>query len=57
MADTPQDQIAPLLTTEGWELLASLGPYRDGEAFALNARLRKDGHSPALVAAVLTPSS
>jgi hypothetical protein len=56
MADTPQDQIAPLLTTEGWELLASLGPYRDGEAFALNARLRKDGHSPELVAAVLTQS-
>ncbi|MGO4471760.1 SAM-dependent methyltransferase [Arthrobacter sp. M-10] len=56
MADTPQDQITPLLTTEGWELLASLGPYRDGEAFALNARLRKDGHSPALVAAVLTQS-
>ncbi|GAP57521.1 uncharacterized S-adenosylmethionine-dependent methyltransferase MT3122/Rv3037c [Arthrobacter sp. Hiyo1] len=56
MADTPQDQIAPLLTTEGWELLASLGPYRDGDAFALNARLRKDGHSPALVAAVLTQS-
>lgn len=56
MADTPQDQIAPLLTTEGWELLASLGPYRDEEAFALNARLRKDGHSPALVSAVLTQS-
>jgi hypothetical protein len=33
-----------------------LGPYRDGEALALNARLRKDGHSPALVAAVLTQS-
>ncbi|GAB3559746.1 50S ribosomal protein L11 methyltransferase [Arthrobacter alkaliphilus] len=56
MADTPQEQIAPLLTTEGWELLASLGPYRDGEAFALNERLRKDGHSPELVAAVLTQS-
>jgi hypothetical protein len=56
MADTSPDQIAPLLTTEGWELLASLGPYRDGEAFALNARLRRDGHSPALVAAVLTQS-
>lgn len=56
MADTSPDQIAPLLTTEGWELLASLGPYRDDEAFALNARLRKDGHSPALVAAVLTQS-
>ncbi len=56
MADTSPDQIAPLLTTEGWELLASLGPYRDGEAFALNARLRKDGHSPEVVAAVLTQS-
>ncbi len=56
MADTPQDHIAPLLTTEGWELLASLGPYRDGEALALNSRLRKDGHSPELVAAVLTQS-
>jgi len=26
MADAPQDQIAPLLNPEGWELLASLGP-------------------------------
>ncbi|MFH5878319.1 SAM-dependent methyltransferase [Arthrobacter sp. NA-172] len=54
MADTPPDQIAPLLTTEGWELLASLGPYKESEAYALNAQLRKDGHSPGLVAAVLT---
>ncbi|MEZ2390264.1 SAM-dependent methyltransferase [bacterium RCC_150] len=56
MADTPPDHIAPLLTTEGWELLASLGPYREDEALALNERLRKEGHSPALVAAVLTQS-
>ena len=29
MAQAPQDQIAPLLTSEGWDLLASLGPYRE----------------------------
>ena len=56
MADAPQDQIAPLLTPEGWELLASLGPYREDEAFRLNASLRKAGHSPELVSAVLTQS-
>ncbi|WP_285240669.1 class I SAM-dependent methyltransferase [Pseudarthrobacter sp. MEB009] len=56
MPPAPQDQIAPLLTAEGWELLASLGPYRDEESFALNAALRKAGHSPALVSAVLTQS-
>ena len=56
MADAPQDLIAPLLTSEGWELLASLGPYREDEAFRLNAVLRKAGHSPALVSAVLTQS-
>ena len=56
MADAPQDQIAPLLNPEGWELLASLGPYREDEAFRLNAALRKAGHSPELVSAVLTQS-
>ena len=56
MAQAPQDQIAPLLTPEGWELLASLGPYREDQSFELNAALRKAGHSPALVAAVLTQS-
>ncbi|UVJ38492.1 class I SAM-dependent methyltransferase [Arthrobacter sp. CJ23] len=56
MADAPQDQIAHLLTSEGWELLASLGPYRESEAFSVNAGLRKAGHSPELVAAVLTQS-
>ena len=56
MAQAPQDQIAPLLTPEGWELLASLGPYREDHSFELNATLRKAGHSPALVAAVLTQS-
>jgi hypothetical protein len=56
MAQAPQDQIAPLLTSEGWELLASLGPYREDMAFGLNSALRKAGHSPALVSAVLTQS-
>ncbi|MCP8998460.1 class I SAM-dependent methyltransferase [Pseudarthrobacter sp. RMG13] len=56
MAQAPQDQIAPLLTSEGWELLASLGPYREDKSFELNAALRKAGHSPALVSAVLTQS-
>lgn len=56
MAQAPQDQIAPLLTSEGWELLASLGPYREDKAFELNSALRKAGHSPALVSAVLTQS-
>ncbi|QDY90446.1 class I SAM-dependent methyltransferase [Arthrobacter sp. UKPF54-2] len=56
MAETTQDQIAPLLNPEGWELLASLGPYREEEAFRLNASLRKVGHSPELVSAALTQS-
>lgn len=56
MAEAPQEHLAPLLTTEGWELLASLGRYREADALALNASLRKAGHSPELVAAVLTQS-
>jgi hypothetical protein len=51
-----QDHIAPLLTPEGWELLASLGPYRDEDSFELNAALRKAGHPAELVTAVLTQS-
>ncbi|WP_457963079.1 class I SAM-dependent methyltransferase [Arthrobacter sp. D1-29] len=56
MPQAPQDQIAPLLTSEGWELLASLGPYQEDKAFELNSALRKAGHSPELVSAVLTQS-
>ncbi|MFK0001871.1 SAM-dependent methyltransferase [Paenarthrobacter sp. NPDC090522] len=56
MPNAPQEHLAPLLTTEGWELLGSLGPYREADALALNASLRKAGHSPELVAAVLTQS-
>ncbi|WP_026555729.1 THUMP-like domain-containing protein [Arthrobacter sp. 35W] len=50
------DAIAPLLTAEGWELLASMGQYREADSLKLNASLRKAGHSPELVAAVLTQS-
>ncbi|MFI2562965.1 SAM-dependent methyltransferase [Paenarthrobacter sp. NPDC018779] len=56
MPNAPQEHLAPLLTAEGWELLGSLGPYREADALALNASLRKAGHSPELVAAVLTQS-
>lgn len=56
MTDAAQDQIAPLLTAEGWDLLASLGPYREDDAFQVTASLRKAGHSPELVSAVLTQS-
>ncbi|MCT9869436.1 class I SAM-dependent methyltransferase [Paenarthrobacter aurescens] len=56
MPHAPQEHIAPLLTTEGWELLASMGPYREADALSVNADLRKAGHSPELVAAVLTQS-
>ncbi|MDQ0922665.1 hypothetical protein QF038_001173 [Pseudarthrobacter sp. W1I19] len=56
MSHAPQDQIAPLLTPEGWDLLASLGPYKEETSFELNSALRKAGHSPELVSAVLTQS-
>lgn len=56
MPHAPQDHIAPLLTPEGWDLLASLGPYREDTSFELNSALRKAGHSPELVSAVLTQS-
>ncbi|MGG5171025.1 THUMP-like domain-containing protein [Pseudarthrobacter sp. J1738] len=55
-AQDTANSIAPLLTEEGWELLGSLGPYVESDAFALNASLRKAGHSPEMVSAVLTQS-
>ncbi|NUP74435.1 MAG: SAM-dependent methyltransferase [Sinomonas sp.] len=48
------EQLAPLLTSEGWALLNSLGPYREEDALAISARLRKAGHAPELVSAVLS---
>lgn len=56
MADssTTQHPFAPLLTPEGWALLASLPPYDDADALTLGERLRAEGHSPGLVSAALT---
>ncbi|WP_207343561.1 class I SAM-dependent methyltransferase [Arthrobacter sp. E3] len=50
----PTDAISPLLTLVGWELLSSLGPYKDADSLKLNESLRKAGHPPELVAAALT---
>lgn len=48
--------ISPLLTAPGWELLASLPPYREEEAMATAQRLRDEGVDPGLAAAALTQS-
>ncbi|GAB4099985.1 class I SAM-dependent methyltransferase [Sinomonas halotolerans] len=48
------EQLAQLLTPEGWALLNAVGPYREEDALALSTRLRKEGHSPELVSAVLS---
>ena len=48
--------ISTLLTRDGWALLESLPPYDEATAMALGERLRREGHSPALVAAALTQS-
>ncbi|MDO4900600.1 class I SAM-dependent methyltransferase [Actinomyces sp.] len=45
---------APLLTPEGWRLLDSLPAYDPEQSLALGESLRREGHSPALVAAALT---
>ena len=49
------DEVRQLLTTEGLRLLDSIPPYRSGaDVLRVSAELRKAGHPPALVAAVLT---
>lgn len=50
------DNIADILTPEGWELLNSLGPYSDTGTLRLTEQLRKAGHPPERVAAALTQS-
>ncbi|WP_247826750.1 class I SAM-dependent methyltransferase [Arthrobacter antioxidans] len=50
------DNIADILTTEGWELLNSLGPYTEADSLRLTGQLRKAGYSPEVVAAALTQS-
>lgn len=48
--------IAPLLSPQGWALLAALPPYDESRAMALSERLRDEGLDPELVAAALTQS-
>lgn len=49
------DEARELLSTEGLRLLDEVGPYRSGsDVLRESSRLRKAGHSPSLVAAVLT---
>ncbi|MFD1212949.1 SAM-dependent methyltransferase [Arthrobacter sp. GCM10027362] len=56
MAETSPEfeHIAPLLTSEGWELLNSLGPYSEEDSLKKNLELRKAGYPAELVSAVLT---
>ena len=46
--------LAPLLTPEGWALLADLPPYDESTALSVGQALRDQGHPPALVSAALT---
>lgn len=55
-SETHAESIAPILTSEGWELLNSLGPYSEAESLHMGTELRKAGHSPELVAAAMTQS-
>lgn len=50
------DSIAALVTTEGWELLSTVGPYSEQNSLSDSDRLRKAGHPADLVSAVLTQS-
>lgn len=53
------DQFAALLSPEGWQLLASVDPSMlasKDAAWALNEKLRKEGHDPAVVRAVVAQS-
>ncbi|KNC13474.1 SAM-dependent methyltransferase [Arthrobacter sp. RIT-PI-e] len=50
------DNIADILTPEGWELLNSLDPYVEADSLRLTEQLRKAGHPPERVAAALTQS-
>ena len=46
--------LAPLLTPEGWALLAELPPYDESAALSVGQSLRDQGHAPELVSAALT---
>ncbi|PPH01611.1 SAM-dependent methyltransferase, partial [Rathayibacter sp. AY1H3] len=49
-----RDELVELLSPEGLRLLDSLDGYRSDDLVRAVARLRAAGHSPVLVAAVLT---
>ncbi len=48
--------LEPVLTPDGWALLNSLPPYREQDSLARATALRRAGHSPELVSAVMTQS-
>lgn len=50
------EAVAALSDPVAWELLQSLPPYDEGSALALGTRLRRAGHDPGLVAAILSQS-
>ncbi|WDF32551.1 SAM-dependent methyltransferase [Arthrobacter agilis] len=50
------ENIADILTPEGWDLLNSLGPYTEADSLRLTEQLRKSGYAPGMVAAALTQS-
>lgn len=49
-----REGLAELLTPEGYRLLMEIGEYSSSDSLAQGERLRKEGHSPALVSAALT---
>ncbi|OMH23097.1 SAM-dependent methyltransferase [Tersicoccus phoenicis] len=50
----PPSAIAPLLTPAGWDLLHRVGPWDENQVLTLSESLRREGHPPELVAAVLS---
>ncbi|MFJ3956220.1 SAM-dependent methyltransferase [Arthrobacter sp. NPDC090010] len=53
---SPAGLIAPLLNADAFALLNSLPPYSEKDSLQLNLRLRKEGHDPSLISALLTQS-
>lgn len=56
---TLNEQFAALLSTEGWQLLSTIDPSMVSSkdaAWTLNEKLRKEGHDPQVVRAVIAQS-
>ncbi|MGP9528815.1 hypothetical protein [Glutamicibacter sp. AOP5-A2-18] len=56
---TLNEQFAALLSAEGWQLLSTIDPSMVSSkdaAWTLNEKLRKDGHAPEVVRAVIVSS-